>query len=368
MQTTENTDNIDSLKGNNNYSSQEAYFRDKIILISIFMGICVVYQHVKFDRTFSPAINEIHDFAFYIRKTCVPMFFAISGYLFFRGFTFGKLTKKLRRRVDTLLFPYLIWNILYVAFMIIMFNLGLSRDLTLDATSGTSITKAILNAECSPLWFLRYLMLFVCMAPLAYFVLRYRVLGGLLIMLMMAFNVYNYTHGAFDDGINVNSNTLVVFNYQFIFFATGAYGALCWSRQIEKPTSIKSKIAVLGVLILFIIYWLYLRLNGTAITNHLFRLIWIPIFWFAFDILPKIRVRPWMKFSFFIYCSHMFVLYCIQGTTAKLYSHLGDYKSYFALVEYIVLGLLTVWGLIKFISHLKVTVPKLFSLITGSRG
>lgn len=295
------------------------------------------------------------------------MFFAISGYLFFRGFTLEKLISKWRRRVDTLLIPYLLWNVVYVAFMVIMSKLGLMESLTFQINV-LGLTKAVLNAECSPLWFLRYLMLFVCIAPLTYYVLKNRVIGGLVIMGMIGYNILNYYSGAFDNGIDVNSNTLVMFNYQFIFFATGAYAALCWSNQVETPTQSKSYFAVAMIFILFGIYWFYLNDNGTALTNHLFRWIWIPLFWFSFDLLPQIKIKPWMRFSFFIYCSHMFVLYCVQGVTAKTYPLLGVFKPYFAFIEYIALGIITVYVLIKIITSLKIRTPKVFSLITGSRG
>lgn len=365
-QITENQSNM-QIGGGERYSKNENIFSNKIILISIFMGICIVYQHVKFDRTLHPFINEWHDFAIFIRNACVPMFFAISGYLFFRGFNFAKLKSKLRRRVDTLLIPYLIWNIVYVILFVVLYKMGYMKSIpiTLDFAG---ILKGVVNSECSPLWFVRYLMLFVCIAPLAYFVLRYRILGALFILGLVVMNIYNYMTGAFVNGIDVNANTLVMFNYQFIFFALGAYGALCWSQLIEHPSREKSYISIIIMLILVSLYWCYLKDNGTVWTNHIYRVFLIPLFWFAFDILPEIKIMPWMKFSFFIYCSHMFVLYCAQGITARIYPYLGKYQPLFAFVEYIILGILTVYLLLKIVTILKFRTPKIFCLISGNRG
>ena len=48
-------------------------------------------------------------------RIAVPLFFIISGYLFFRsGFMIRTYTDKLRRRVRTLLVPYILWNLLYL--------------------------------------------------------------------------------------------------------------------------------------------------------------------------------------------------------------------------------------------------------------
>ena len=65
-------------------------------------------------------------------RIAVPLFFIISGYLFFRsGFMIRTYTDKLRRRVRTLLVPYILWNLLYLirtAFRDIPAFSGLSHD------------------------------------------------------------------------------------------------------------------------------------------------------------------------------------------------------------------------------------------------
>ena len=278
----------------------EMYIRNKFTIISFILAVGIVYLHSKFQNCGGQfQFDEFHDFIIFILNTCVPLFFCISGYLFFRNFQFNKVTSKLKRRAKSLLIPYIIWNIGYVAFMYIAYKTGLMHD-SVMSDSPLELTKAVINSECSPLWFVRYLMIFICIAPLAYFILRYRVIGGLVIICMIIFNIYNYQQGAFANCIDVNANTLVMFNYQFIYYAIGAYAALCWSSQIEKPTRRKSTIALVGVLFMIVIYWVFLRHNGTVITNHTYRIIWIPLFWFAFDILPKIKVQPWMQYSFFI--------------------------------------------------------------------
>ena len=49
-------------------------------------------------------------------RTAVPLFYIISGYLFFRGGSFdtGIYRRKLRTRASTLLVPYLLWNVIAV--------------------------------------------------------------------------------------------------------------------------------------------------------------------------------------------------------------------------------------------------------------
>ena len=55
-----------------------------------------------------------------IPTIAVPLFFLISGYLFFRGlerWNWDEWRKKMYRRVHTLLIPYLIWTTLYIAYV-----------------------------------------------------------------------------------------------------------------------------------------------------------------------------------------------------------------------------------------------------------
>ena len=61
-----------------------------------------------------PWINQSISF-FVERIAClaVPGFFMCSGYLFYRNLTWGNIPEKLKRRVYSLVIPFLIWNVLY---------------------------------------------------------------------------------------------------------------------------------------------------------------------------------------------------------------------------------------------------------------
>lgn len=358
---------LDSSLVSRNSKRDDTYFRNKIVVISFLMAVCIVYQHTKYHSVENETVNDLRDFAFFLWTTCVPVFFAISGYLFFRNFQINMVGAKLRRRIKSLLIPYLIWNSLYVIFMLFFYRLGFVKEIAI-AEDFSGILQGILNAECSPLWFVRYLMLFACFAPLTYFILKYRVWGALLIMGMIGYNYYNYFFGEFNSGIDVNANTLVMFNYQFVFFATGAYAALCWSKVVETPNKTKSIVGIIGLILLSLYYWIYIRHNGTIVSNHLFRWLWVVMFWFAYDALPDIKMKAWMRFAFFIYCTHMFLVYCIQGVTTRIYSILGPVSQYFTTAEYLLLAIIVVFVLIKVASILKNKQPWLFNISTGGRG
>lgn len=134
-----------------------------------------------------------------LTSICVPLFFLISGYLFFKGRRSPNLRLsasnasatavermglrredylgKLRRRVWTLLVPYLVWNavlLLYIAarahfvgdwslWRVVMSFVDRSQGVF--GGVGTAATDLFVYPQCVPLWFVRELMLMTLLAP-----------------------------------------------------------------------------------------------------------------------------------------------------------------------------------------------------------
>lgn len=46
-------------------------------------------------------------------STAVPIYFAISGYLFWKGNDLFQYKNKIQKRVYSLIIPYLLWNLLF---------------------------------------------------------------------------------------------------------------------------------------------------------------------------------------------------------------------------------------------------------------
>lgn len=149
------------------------------------------------------SINEVASVA-------VPLFFMISGYLFFVG---GKwngtvFTGKLRRRIHSLLVPYVLFCLLAAVGLVVNYVIsghtwGQSIHLYLGDgkwlhnfwdvhTTGTNtnllgISKPISYPVNIPLWFIRDLMVIVLMTPLIHLAIRWLRWGWLL--LMLAFSI-----------------------------------------------------------------------------------------------------------------------------------------------------------------------------------
>lgn len=112
-----------------------------------------------------------------LAKVAVPVFFIISGYLFFANVKEWNLSvykEKMFRRVKTLLIPYLIWNLLmaiklksfsWSLFWVYWFPAGIQ----IDWLGNEQLMTAPANM---PLWFLRDLIIVSLLTPIIYIGIR----------------------------------------------------------------------------------------------------------------------------------------------------------------------------------------------------
>lgn len=159
-------------------------------------------------------------------KVAVPVFFIISGYLFFANVNEWNLTvykQKMLRRAKTLLLPYLIWNLLMAiklkTFSWSMFWAYISKaGMQMDWLGCKNWMTAPANM---PLWFLRDLMVVSLLTPIIYVVLRRW--GRVVIPLLTL--IYLSGIGAFAvPGLSM---------YAVYFFSLGAFLAIRKQDLVE---------------------------------------------------------------------------------------------------------------------------------------
>jgi peptidoglycan/LPS O-acetylase OafA/YrhL len=120
-----------------------------------------------------------------IARVAVPLFFIMSGFLFFRGAAFSAAIyrAKLRSRVKSLLIPFLFWNLALFALVAVgqhvpglapFFN-GQAQPLT--AMSPFQMVDAVIGITRYPtayqFWFICDLMILVVLSPLLWLAARY---------------------------------------------------------------------------------------------------------------------------------------------------------------------------------------------------
>ena len=123
-----------------------------------------------------------------ICRLAVPCFFLISGYLFFHGlqaWSWPEWTRKIRKRVRTLLVPYLLWCVIALFAFWAYQNLHGEPVSLLQkfrsyggirmfwSVSGALPIGSLAYPADGPLWFIRDLMLFVLLTPAIHLFLRW---------------------------------------------------------------------------------------------------------------------------------------------------------------------------------------------------
>lgn len=91
------------------------------LLIGVVMIHCDITAQLHPELRNQWAGDVMYLFSNVIGRFSVPMFFIISGYLFFRNGVFDTsiYIAKLRSRVNTLLIPYLLWNLIGFIYFVI---------------------------------------------------------------------------------------------------------------------------------------------------------------------------------------------------------------------------------------------------------
>lgn len=181
------------------------YLSDKLRTLSLISIIFVLYIHSGFhaDEIKGMLMNDrVQEFISGMMGRCaVPLFYVISGYLFFLKVPEGmkSIYGKMRKRVRTLVVPYIIGCLFFVGFGVLMAVLpGVSkymnssvmplfskpigeilRSIFYDAGNGT---------PCAfQLWFLRDLILIVATSPLWYLCLKHLKWGFVAVVFVLTY-------------------------------------------------------------------------------------------------------------------------------------------------------------------------------------
>lgn len=175
----------------NSKGSMTQYLSDKLRVLSLISIILVLYIHSGFhaDEIEGMIWNDsVQTFVSGMMGRCaVPLFYVISGYLFFLKVPDGmkSIYGKMRKRVGTLVVPYIIGCLFFVGFGVLMAVLpGVSKYMNssmmpLFSKPVGEILRSIFydagnGSPCAfQLWFLRDLVLFVATSPLWYLCLKH---------------------------------------------------------------------------------------------------------------------------------------------------------------------------------------------------
>lgn len=110
-----------------NTGKPDASFWKKKAAAGFLMSVLIFFIHLSTFYNYSDtgnlmsAVNSLLAITFKegFTRFVVPLYFIIAGALFFRDYSKKKYVPKLRKRVKTLLIPYLMWNVIWMIFCIV---------------------------------------------------------------------------------------------------------------------------------------------------------------------------------------------------------------------------------------------------------
>jgi surface polysaccharide O-acyltransferase-like enzyme len=157
--------------------------RFPLIVGVIFIHICGTTVGVPGSALIVDQHNFITDFieniiSQGIARTAVPLFFLMSGYLFFFGLEWSKKNylEKVKSRIKTLLVPFLFWNIVTLFLIALAQEIPATRgyfsgrNALITSFDGFDYLCAIFGIGRAPIsyqfWFIRDLMLLVLLTPI----------------------------------------------------------------------------------------------------------------------------------------------------------------------------------------------------------
>ena len=346
----------------------------------------VVFIHTDFSDIVMSGVKQISFvnypifsrifflFSKVIFEACVPLFFFISGFLFFyktAGFSREIYLQKLKNRIRSLLVPYIFWNLLIILFLMLAqtFLSGslvsgrnkLITDYSIldwlwsfwDTSHVNPLTKKTLPIN-SPFWFIRDLMVVVLFSPLIYILIKkLRAYAVIILGLLWIFNPFFYL-----PGLSIVS---------FFFFTAGAYFSIHKMNFVEVLKPMLRALAPLYILIvamaLYFVgtgWWSYLYCAG-VIVGLLFA---ITVSAYFIE-RGKWHLNPFLtNGSFFIYAYHRLPLVFVIKILFKWLHPRSDgvllllYLACPAIV--ILLGLLIY-------SLLRQWLPRFTAVISGGR-
>lgn len=349
------------------------------IKFPLIVGVILIHSILS-DIMFSGNLIEVDSYKVYnvisyifsdlLGKLCVPLFFFISGFLFFykvEDFSITIYKEKLAKRAKSLLVPYILWTLItlliYFVAEIIVPELFSGRNKLISDYSLIDFISCFWDAPSqadtlplySPFWYIRDLLVVVLLSPLIYIFLKSkaRFLYITLIVLAYAFELWPIKV----PGFAVTS---------FCFFSLGAF------FSVNKRNFVDFAHKILWVLLPVYLVTLCLeQLCGDTVKVYMHHInclagIGLMINLFA-TLLNKGCIKPNKFLSnscFFLFAYHMIPLTLLKKV---LFLIIPEITNITLVAVYFICPLVIVLLGLLFYYMLNKYLPTITNILTGSR-
>lgn len=300
-----------------------------------------------------------------LARIAVPLFFLLSGYLFFANFRWSlrRYLQKIHARIQSLLVPYLFWN----ALMLIMTLLSQSLPtigpyfpegaLMVGKYSPYEYATALLGIGRYPIayhmWFIRDLICLVLLAPIVVVVLRFAALPFFLLVYLCWIN----------EGWPVLAPGAV----GVLFFSGGAFCAIknkslfCLDRF--GPIALLASLPIILADVTYYSAWFHRYLHRTGLVIEIIAVLYITKVVSRHDQLSK-SITALGSASFFVYAAHEPMLGVLRTLAYQYMSLDGPYTI---LLLYLTIPVMIVITLLIAHQFLSKICPRPLTVISGGR-
>ena len=298
-----------------------------------------------------------------IARCAVPIFFLMSGYLFFNSEEWSKeiYFTKIKSRIKTLLIPFLFWNIL----ILVIFSLAQSHPVTQNFFSGKKILisqydlidyiKAVFGIGRMPVsyqfWFIRDLIALSLLTPIIYYLNKKFSIPFIFVLFILWVINFSETESCesilfFVVGCYAGSKNRNLFTFDKYFFVLLlSYCIIATANTFFFDSEFYMYMRKLGIIIGSIVF--------LSSTKYLLS-------------MPRIKkvILSLSSASFFVYAAHEPLLTIIKKISYKI---LLPQNGILILSIYFCSAFLTIFILIYLYRILSYHFPIFTAYITGGR-
>lgn len=356
------------------------YLSEKLKIISLISMLMVIFLHSynlpeKFN-SIDIKFKNIYDINIFLQtflsqgiiRTAVPIFFTISGYLFFLNFK-GEINEfiiKYKKRIKSLVIPFLLWSIWGLLFLLFLQLFPFTKNffkenLIINYSFEKILNTIFIKPIPYQLWFIRDLIVLVFISPLIYWILKILKFSAIIVLLIIWIDIFNF-------------NLIIFSNEAILFFCLGSYLSISDSNFLLKKLNKKIYLTIFCLWILIVTFKSILICQNSdqilliKLLHKFSIIIGMLALWSMYDIImskktPNKTILYVSQYSFFLYAFHEPLLMILQNGLL----HMTGKNDFFSILIYIIAPIIIIISGIIIASFMRKYLFKFYELITGTR-
>lgn len=338
----------------------ETLSRNIKILSFVMTCVMVFYHCVEIENTYAIGvidsnINGVLSYLFHIMGAIgMSFFFALTGFLLFKNFSIKDYPKKIKKRIFSLLIPYVIWQLI---FWIPAFIVKKGEFSVLNFIKRTFLLAGA--PPDGPLWYVYAVFLLAVLSPLLLVILKNKKIGWVIILIIIFF---------IEATTYIKNPTFVkILNYGYIpnilnyvpCYVVGAF----YGKYYEEDKKAESLIYIVSLLLVAFVLGSVFKNAFESLTFKMIPLVLLIVL----PALPKLDNKKIYALSFLMYAIHKPIISVVWRIFNKFFIKISLPISVGnLLIRCITIAIvILVAALIHFV--LKKISPKFLGLLTGGR-